>query len=354
MDVKIVRTTSPKAKPDMATVPFGTYFSDHMFMMDYTTDKGWYDPRIIPYGPLEIEPCATIIQYATEVFEGLKAYRTPEGKVQMFRPDENAKRIKNSAERMALPQMDVDMMVDFMRQYVEFEADWVPADPGTSLYLRPFIYATDPCLSLHPIHEAHFCIIACPVGNYFPDGLKPVPILIEKDDVRAVRGGTGYAKCGGNYAGAMRAGEKAEKNGFSQVLWIDGVERKYVEEAGGMNVMFKINGDVVTPQLNGSVLPGITRKSSLEIVKDWGMNAVERLITVEELIEAAQSGALEEAWMVGTAAVVCPIGELAYDDQRYVINGGTIGEITQKLYDDLTAIQWGRVPDRYGWNLVVK
>lgn len=353
MDVKIVKTQSPKAKPDMATVPFGTYFSDHMFLMDYSIDKGWYDPRIVPYAPLEVEPCSTIMQYASEVFEGLKASRTPEGKVQLFRPDENAKRMNNSAERMALPKIDVDEMVGYMKKFVEVEKDWVPSDPGTSLYLRPFIYADDPCLSLHPYHKAVFCIIACPVGNYFPDGMKPAPILIEKDDVRAVRGGTGFAKCGGNYAGAMHAGERAEKNGFSQVLWIDGVERKYVEEAGGMNVMFKINGEIVTPELNGSVLPGITRKSSLEIVKDWGMKATERLITVEELIKDAESGALEEAWMVGTAAVVCPIGELAYEDKRCVINGGKIGEVTNKLYEDLTAIQWGRVPDRYGWNVTV-
>lgn len=354
MNVKMQLVTVPKDKGDVTKIPFGTYFTDHMFLMNYEDGKGWHDARIVPYAPLSFDPAATIYHYATAVFEGLKAYRTPEGDVQLFRPMENVRRMNRSAERLSLPQMDEDTMFEALKAFVAVEKDWVPDKPGTSLYLRPMLMAVDPCLSLHPVHQCVFVIIACPVGSYFPGGLKPVPILIEQQDVRAVRGGTGYAKCGGNYAGAMRASERAEKQGFSQVLWIDGVERKYVEEAGGMNVMFKINGEIVTPELNGSVLPGITRMSCLELMRSWGFQVTERLLSVQELLEACRTGALEEAWCCGTAAVVAPIGELAYEAERFVINGNRIGEVTQRLYDEITGIQWGKMSDPFGWTVPVE
>ena len=350
MEVRVERTTNPKEKPDMSTVSFGSVFTDHMFLMDHDPENGWHDARIVPYGPLPIQPASTVLQYAAEVFEGLKAYRTPDGSVQIFRPDENAKRMNNSAERMALPAMDVDMMVEAMVKLVEVDKDWVPSDPGTSLYIRPFLYGDDANLSLHPYTKSTFCIIMSPVGPYFPDGLKPVPLMIEEDDVRAVRGGTGYAKFGGNYAGAMRAGARAEAKGYSQVLWIDGVERKYVEEAGGMNVMFRIDGKMVTPQLNGSVLPGITRKSAIEIFNDWGDEVEERLLSVDELITAIKEGRVSDAFMIGTAAVICPISGVAYGDELYEIENG---EMAQKIYDAITDIQWGRSEDKYGWGVKV-
>ena len=235
------------------------------------------------------------------------------------------------------------------RLAVKVDQAWVPGAPGTSLYIRPFLYGTDPTLALHGVHEATFAIILSPSGSYFSDGLKPVPIMVETEDVRAVRGGTGEAKCGGNYGASTRAGERAEAKGYSQVLWLDGVERKYVEEGGGMNVMFKINGTVVTPALTGSILRGVTRKSAIELLKSWGVPVEERLLSVDELFEAAKTGALEEAWCIGTAAVISPIGELSWGDRDYKVNDNKIGALSQKLYDELTGIQWGTKPDPFGW-----
>ena len=349
MEVKVTKTTNPKVKPDPATVPFGVAFTDHMFMMDYDSENGWQNPRIVPFGDISLNPGALVFHYGAEVFEGLKAYRTPSGEVQMFRPAENFKRMNNSAERLCLPQFDVEDAVEYLRKFVEVEKDWVPDQYGTSLYLRPFLFGTDADLALHGISHATFMVIACVVGSYYKSGLAPVDMLIEMDDVRAVRGGTGYAKCGGNYAAANRAGDKAIEKGYSQVLWLDGVERKYVEEGGGMNVMFKINGTVVTPMLTGSILRGVTRKSCIELLKSWGVPVEERLLSVDELFEAAKNGTLEEAWCVGTAAVISPIGELAWNDDKYEVNHNQIGALSQKLYDELTGIQWGTKPDPFGW-----
>ncbi len=353
MEIKIVKTQKPKAKVDPSKVAFGEYFTDHMFVMDYNKGKGWHDARIVPYENLSLPPAAAVFHYGSEVFEGMKAYRTPEGEVQLFRPYENAKRLNNSAERICLPQIDEEFMVEALTKYVSIEKDWVPSQPGTSLYLRPFIIATSPELAVHASDDAMFVIIASPVGNYYKEGINPVSIMIETEDVRAVKGGTGYAKCGGNYAASNRAGEKAEKKGFSQVLWLDGVERKYIEEVGSMNVMFKINGVVVTPELTGSVLPGITRKSCIELLKDWGYKVEERLLSVEEINEAMKNGTLEEAWGCGTAAVISPIGLLQYKDKGYEINNQQTGEVTKRLYDELTGIQWGKKEDKYNWTYKV-
>ncbi len=351
--ISIQLTAHPKAKPDVNGIAFGTCFSDHMFLMDYSREQGWHDPRIVPYGPISLEPSAMVFHYAQEIFEGLKAYRTAEGKIQLFRPTENIARMNRSAERMCIPQVPEDIYMEALKTLVEVDKDWVPSEPDTSLYIRPFIIATDPQVGVHASHTYIFAIITCPVGSYYAEGLDPVKILIESEDVRAVRGGTGFAKCGGNYAASLRAGERAEQEGFSQVLWLDGVHRKYIEEVGSMNVMFKINGVVVTPELTGSVLPGITRKSSIQLLQDWGYEVQERLISIHELIEAAEDGSLEEAWGTGTAAVISPIGEIAYDGKHYTVQDGGIGSLTQRLYDTLTGIQWGKIPDTYGWTVPV-
>jgi len=313
MEIRIQKTDNPAAKPDPTKLGFGKYFSDHMFIMEYTQGQGWHDARIEPLHNLSLHPACVVFHYGSEIFEGLKAYRRPDGQVQLFRPMENIRRLNNSAERMTLPQIPEEDGLQALMEFVRVEQDWVPSEPGTSLYLRPFMFATEAMLGVHAVRNAVFIIIASPVGNYYAEGLNPVSIMIETEDVRTVRGGTGYAKCGGNYGASNRAGAKAEEKGFSQVLWLDGVERKYIEEVGAMNVMFKISGKVVTPKLTGSILPGITRKSCIELLKDAGYEVEERLISVDELQKAAESGALEEFWGTGTAAVVSPVGLLAYD-----------------------------------------
>ena len=348
--IKITRTTTPKAKPELNGLPFGTYFSDHMFLMNYVDGQGWSNPRIVPYGPFELEPSAMVFHYAQEMFEGMKAYRTADGRIQLFRPDQNIARMNRSGERLCIPHIPEDLFLAGLKALIELDQEWVPHDPNSSLYIRPFAFATDPHIGVHASHTYQFAIITCPVGSYYAEGINPVRIMIESDDVRAVRGGTGYTKCGGNYAASIRAGEEAARKGYSQVLWLDGVHKKYIEEVGAMNVMFKISGRIVTPSLaNGSVLPGITRKSCLELLHSWGYDVEERDLSVDELMQAAADGSLEEAWGTGTAAVVSPIGELAYRDEKYAVHNNGIGPITQKLYDTLTDIQWGRLDDPFGW-----
>jgi len=346
----VTKTSAPKAKPtDNTKLGFGKLFTDHMFLMNYEEGKGWFDGRIVPYGPIPMDPSTSVLHYAQEVFEGMKAYRWADGSIHLFRPEENAKRMQDSNERMCIPKIPVDTFVSAVKQLVSVDADWVPSGNGTSLYIRPFVFATDCMLGVHASKTYLFCIICSPSGSYYPNGINPVNIYIENQDVRAVRGGTGFTKCGGNYAASIRAGDNAVKAGYAQVLWLDGVERKYIEEVGAMNVMFKIDGKVVTPKLNGSILPGITRKSCLELISDWGIPVEERLITAEELFEAAETGKLEEAWGTGTAAVVSPIGEMGWNDKKAVINGGKIGPVVQKLYDTLYGLQTGEVEDYKSW-----
>lgn len=354
MEIKIVKTSSPKQKPDSKNLGFGKYFTDHMFIMEYSKDLGWHNAEIVPFKNLSVHPASTVFHYGVEIFEGLKAYRKADGSVQLFRPLENIKRLNRSAERMCLPQIPKEDGLKALTTFVSVEKDWTPSEKGTSLYLRPFMFGNDESLGVHAVKNATFVIIASPVGSYYAEGLNPVKIMIESKDVRAVRGGTGEAKCGGNYAASNRAGMLAEKKGYSQVLWLDGVERKYIEEVGAMNVMFKIDGKIVTPALTGSILPGITRKSCIEILKDEGYTVEERLLSVDELMDAARSGKLEEAWGTGTAAVVSPIGELCYNDEKFTVSEGKIGEVTKHLYDVLTGLQWGRTEDKYGWTYPIK
>ncbi len=349
MQIRIEKTSNPKAKPDPSTLGFGKIFTDHMFLMNYDPENGWHDARIVPFQNLSIHPASTVLHYGSEIFEGLKAYRRADGKVQLFRPLENIRRLNNSAERLCLPQIPEADALEALTTFVKTEEAWTPSAEGTSLYLRPFLFGNDESLGVHTVHHALFIIIASPVGSYYPEGINPVRIMIEDQDVRAVRGGTGYAKCGGNYAASNRAGERAAQKGYSQVLWLDGVERKYIEEVGAMNVMFLIGDEVVTPKLTGSILPGITRKSCIEILQKEGYKVSERLLSVDELSQAMKDGTLKEAWGCGTAAVVSPIGELLYKDQKYIVNEGKIGKLTQHLYDTLTGIQWGKTPDTFGW-----
>ena len=349
MHISITKTAHPGKLPPADRLGFGSVFTDHMFLMNYTDREGWHNARIVPFGPISISPAASVLHYGTEVFEGLKAYRRPDGAVQLFRPWENVARLNRSCDRLGLPRIDERDGLQAIRELVKTDAAWVPSAPGTSLYIRPFLYSTDPTLALHGVHEATFAIILSPSGSYFSDGLKPVPIMVETEDVRAVRGGTGEAKCGGNYAAANRAGDKAMEKGYSQVLWLDGVERKYIEEVGTMNVFFKINGEIITPALEGSILGGITRMSCIELLRSWGYTVTERRLALAEVCEAAATGALEEAFGTGTAAVISPIGELKVDDEKIHINHGQIGAVAQRLYDTLTGIQNGRVPDPFGW-----
>ncbi len=351
--IRFIKTESLKAKPDQKKLGFGRYFTDYMFVMNYDEGQGWHDPRIVPYGPFQLEPSAMVLHYAQEVFEGLKAYRTANGGIQLFRPTENIKRMNISNERLGMPAIDEELFMEALLELVRVEQDWVPSEPDTSLYIRPFMFATEPHVGVHASSSYIFAIILSPVGAYYPEGLNPVKIYVESRDVRAVKGGTGFAKTGGNYAATLRAGLEAEKAGFSQVLWLDGIHRKYIEEVGSMNVLFKIGGEVVTPPLGGSILAGITRDSCLRILRHWGVPVSERLITIDELFEAAENGSLEEAFGSGTAAVISPIGKIVYGEKSAIISGGEIGPLAKKLYDYLTGIQWGRVEDPFGWTVKV-
>ena len=354
MEIKITRTTTPKAKPAKGqALGFGKIFTDHMFMMNYTEGKGWHDARVEPFHSIELSPACVVFHYGQEMFEGLKAYRGVDGKVRLFRPEMNARRTNASNKRLCIPELPEEMFVEAVRAVVDVDADWIPTDDGTSLYIRPFIIGTDEFLGVAPSKTYLFCIILSPSGAYYADGLKPVGIWIEDDYVRAVRGGMGFAKTGGNYACSLAAQVKAHDDGYSQVLWLDGVERKYIEEVGAMNIFFKIGGKVITPMLNGSILPGITRDSVLTLCRAWGLEVEERKISVDELIEAQKNGTLEEVFGTGTAAVISPVGKLRYVDEVMIIGDGSIGPLSQKLYDTVTGIQWGKVEDNMGWTQTV-
>ena len=353
--IRIERTQHPKPKPaDEHNLPFGHIFTDHMFIMNYQTGKGWHDPRIVPYGPIPMDPASTGLHYGQLIFEGLKAYRTKDGRIVMFRPDKNMERMNNTCKRMCIPPIDAAATVEAIAKLVSYEKDWIPSAEGTSLYIRPFIVATSAFLGVHPADDYLFMTILCPVGPYYQGGLAPVRIYVEHDYVRAVKGGTGEAKCAGNYAASLLSQVEAEKQGYAQVLWLDGVERKYVEEVGAMNVFFVLGDEVVTPALNGSILPGITRNSVLQVLRSWGMKVSERRVSVDELVDAYKNGSFKEAFGAGTAAVISPIGELKYGDIVMNIGGGKIGEISQKLYDEITGIQHCEREDKYGWVYEVK
>ena len=350
LDIRVEKTAQPKAKPtDENKLGFGSIFTDHMFVMDYEEGKGWHNARVVPYGPVVLDPAAIVFHYAQECFEGMKAYRRADGGVQLFRPEKNAQRMQSTHARLCIPEIPVEDFVQAAAALVKVDEEWVPHLPETSLYLRPFTIATEAVLGVKASRTYQFYIIASPSGAYYAEGINPVKIYVEDEYVRASPGGTGAIKCGGNYAASLLAGEKAHNLGFSQVLWLDGVERKYVEEVGSMNIFFKINGEVYTAATVGTVLPGITRMSCIELLKDWGYTVHEGKLAIADVMKAAQDGTLEEVFGTGTAAVISPVGELVYEDQKAVVNDFKIGPVTQKLYDTLTGIQWGKLEDTHGW-----
>ena len=353
MEIRFEKRAQLKEKPDWNHLGFGKYMTDYMFVMDWTKDKGWQDARIVPYGPIELDPSCVTLHYAQETFEGLKAYRREDGKIQLFRPEMNAKRMQVSNERLCMPKFPVDMFVEAVKALVRTEKDWVPSEKDTSLYIRPFMFATESALGVHMATAYKFMILACPVGAYYATGLDPVKILVEDELVRAVKGGTGFTKCGGNYAGSILGQVKAEKMGYDQVLWLDGEQRKYVEEVGTMNIMFKIDGEIYTAPIEGTVLAGVTRDSMIHLLRDWGYKVNETRLSVDDLMKAGHDGKLEEVFGTGTAAVISPVGQLRYKDDEVVINDMKTGELTQKLYDTLTGIQWGRLEDKYGWTQLI-
>ncbi len=353
--ITIELNPNPKPKPqDESKLGFGHIFTDHMFIMDYNRDKGWHSPRIVPFGPLSLSPATMCLHYGQEVFEGMKAYRTADDKIQLFRPEENFKRLNVSNERLVIPPIDEELALHALNELVKIDRDWVPHTDGASLYIRPFIISVDPFLGVRPADEYMFIIIMSPSGSYYASGLEPVSIYVESNYVRAVRGGMGFTKTAGNYAASLIAQNEAHEQNYSQVLWLDGVEKKYIEEVGAMNIFFKIDGEIITPALHGSILSGITRKSALELCKSWGMKVSEKRITIQEVAEAYDNGKLEEVFGTGTAAVISPVGHLKWNDKVMTINNNKIGEVSQKLYDTMTGIQYGKIEDKFGWVREVK
>ncbi|MCL1631348.1 branched-chain amino acid aminotransferase [Sporolactobacillus sp. CPB3-1] len=344
-----------KPKPDGSKpLGFGKFFTDYMFEMDYSMEEGWHDARIVPYGPISLDPAATIFHYGQEVFEGMKAYRTEDKRILLFRPDKNMERMNQSCARLNIPEIDEQFVIKAIKQLVAIEEKWIPNEPGQSLYIRPFIIGTDPALGVHPSSTYKLLIILSPVGSYFGDSMSPVKIYVEDEYVRAVKGGVGYAKTSGNYAASLKAQTKSEELGFDQVLWLDGVEHKYIEEVGSMNIFFKIDDEVWTPALNGSILPGVTRASVIELLQHWGVTVKEKKISVNKLFKKAEKQQLKEVFGTGTAAVISPVGFLKWNDKVIKVANGKTGKLSQKLYDTLTGIQNGKIKDELHWIQEVK
>ena len=349
LNIKVNKTNEKKIKPPPSDMIFGKNFSDHMFLMDYNEKYGWHNARIEPYGALSFEPSAMVFHYGQELFEGLKAYKTKTGEVQLFRPRKNIERMNLTNERLCIPTIDPDNALEAIKSIVKFDIDWVPEETDYSLYIRPFIIATDPFIGVRPSSSYLFCIILSPVGAYYPEGINPVKIYVETEYVRAVKGGIGFVKAGANYAASLKAQAKAKDLGYTQVLWLDGVERKYIDEVGTMNVFFIIDNKVITPSLEGSILPGVTRDSCIQLLKDWGYAVEERRLALSEIVDAAKENKLNEAFGTGTAAVISPIGLLNNSGNVIEINNGEIGPVAQKLYDTITGIQYGGIADTRNW-----
>ena len=350
LDIKVTLSEHLKQKPaDESALGFGRIFTDHMFLMDYDAGVGWHDARVVPYGDFPMDPAAMVLHYGQAIFEGMKCYRRADGGLQLFRATDNLARMTRSAQRMCMPALDEETALEGLKKLISIDQDWVPHREGTSLYIRPTMISNDVGLGVHASKKYLFFSILSPVGAYYKEGLKPVSIYVEDEYVRAVRGGVGFTKCAGNYAASILAGDVAEKKGYSQVLWLDGVEQKYVEEVGSMNMMFAYGNHIVTPRLNGSILPGITRDSVLKLARHLGYEATEERLDIHEIFADAKSGKLTEAFGTGTAAVISPVGVLAMDDEKLTIGDGNIGPIAQKLYDTLTGIQYGRLEDPFGW-----
>lgn len=352
MEIQITEASPKERKPKPAPgtpLGFGKIFSDHLFLMDYEKGKGWINPRIEPYRPIPLDPGALVLHYGQEVFEGLKAYRWANGEIYLFRARNNYQRMNRSARRLCMPEFDVDLALEATRQLVRLEKDWVPSEPGTSLYIRPNMIATEPALGVQLSNRYLFYIMVGPVGAYYPQGFNPTDIYVEEKYVRAAPGGLGEAKTLANYAASLLATHEAHEKGYTQVLWLDAVERKYAEEVGTSNIFFYIGNELITPPLTGTILPGITRDSVLQIARKWEMKVTERMISIDEVISAIEKGTLKELFASGTAAVISPVGKIAYRGKVYPINQGKVGELAKKLYDHIMGIQYGKIPDPYGW-----
>ena len=352
-EISFIQREELKAKPDTASLGFGKYFSDYMFEMDYHSDLGWFNPRITPYAPLTLEPSAMVFHYGQAIFEGMKAYKAVDGSIQLFRPEKNMKRFNESCDRLCIPQIDEEFLLEGIKQLITTEKEWVPDGEGTSLYIRPFIFSTEAYLGVRPANQYKLLVILSPSGAYYGSQLSPVKIYVEEQYVRAVIGGVGHVKTAGNYAASLKAQKKADAGGYAQILWLDAKENKYVEEVGSMNIFFKINGEVVTPKLNGSILPGVTRDSVIELLKYWNIPVREERISIEEVFAAHKRGELEEVFGAGTAAVISPVGELTWKDQSITINDNRIGQLSQDIYDEMTGIQLGKKEDPFNWTVKV-
>jgi len=356
MEIKITRQAPDKMKPkytDESTLGFGKIFTDHMFTLEYGPDGGWHDPQIRPYQAFSLDPAAMGLHYGQLIFEGLKAYRGKNGEIHLFRPLENIRRMKISAERLCMPTVDEDLFFEAIEKLVLLEQDWIPHGIGTSLYIRPTMIATEAALGVHPANAYLFFIIAVPVGAYYPEGFSPTKIYVVEDYVRAAPGGMGNVKAAGNYAASLFAMSLAIEKGYTQVLWLDAIHRKYVEEVGTSNIFFCIGDELITPPLGGSILPGVTRDSVIQLAKSWGVRVAEKPLSIDEIIEAGLKGTLKEAFASGTAAVVSPIGQLFYRGQEYVVNGGQTGQLTEKLYNEMLRIQYGEQEDPFGWRVKI-
>lgn len=334
---------------DASKLGFGQYFTDHMFVARYETGKGWYEAKVVDFSNLELSPAASVLHYSQEVFEGMKAYRSADGRVLLFRPEQNARRMSRSAQRICMPGIPEDLFLQGVKDVVLKDKEWIPGDEGTSLYIRPTMVGDDGFLGIKPSKKFTFFVVLSPVGPYYKEGFNPIPIYVEEQLVRAVVGGVGDIKTGGNYAASLLADTKAKEKGFTQVLWLDAKEHKYAEEVGSMNIFFVIGKKVVTPALNGSILPGITRDSVLILAPDLGYEVEERAIPIQEILEGIRKGTVTECFGSGTAAVISPVGSLHYKGVDYLINDGKVGEVTQNIYRHLVDIQYGRSKDPYGW-----
>lgn len=338
-----------KPKPPQDNLGFGQYFSDHMFLMKWNRELGWHEAKIGPYQNFQLDPAAMVFHYGQAIFEGMKAYRGKESEIFLFRPKDNFERMNTSAVRMCMPRLPVDKVVKYLKSLVYLDREWIPATPGSSLYIRPTMIGVDPILGVKPSGTYYFYIILCPVGAYYAEGFNPTKIYVSDEYVRAVKGGVGYVKTAGNYAASLLTSEIAKKAGYTQVLWLDACEHKYVEEVGTSNIFFMIDDELITPPLEGSILGGITRNSVLELASRWGIKNVERRITIDEVIAASRDGRLQEAFGTGTAAVISPVGELFYRNEKYPINAGKTGELSIRLFTELQAIQHGETEDPCKW-----
>jgi len=353
MELRITKTEKPRRRVADPELGFGVHFADHMLVVDYTHGKGWHDARIVPYGPFVMDPASVVLHYGQAVFDGLKAFRNAKKGVVLFRPDRHLARLNRSAARVCIPPLDEAFALRTLKELVRLEADWVPRTAGCALYVRPTIIATEAALGVHPSRNYIYFVILSPVGAYYKEGFNPVKIIVEEQYVRAAKGGLGAAKTPANYAASLLAAEEAHAKGFTQVLWLDAAEHRYVEEVGTMNILFRIGDELVTPPLEGSILGGITRESVLHLAREWKIRVSERPITIDEVVQAHAAGRLHEVFGSGTAAVISPVGELHHKGHRMVINGGAVGEWTQRFFNTIVGIQYGTLDDPYGWTVPV-